>query len=161
MADEVRKLVESTSSNAKTISANLQGVVEKVKNALEVSTASGDTFQGISREVRDVSLTFQEFTTSLAELAGAGGEILTAIVSLNEVQEDVRRGSGEMEANVDEMFTAIHANRQISTNVLAGVGEVAGVDDDIANGATNVAELGAENRKALAQINGQVNEFNA
>jgi methyl-accepting chemotaxis protein len=161
VADEVRKLAESTSSNAKTISANLQGVVEKVQSALEVSTASGDTFRGISNEVRDVSLTFKELTTSLAELSGAGGEILRAIVSLTEVQEDVRTGSGEMEGNVAEMFTAIQANRQISANVLTGVGEVANGVDEIANSATNVAALGEENREALSQINGQVNSFSA
>ena len=73
VAEEIRKLAESTSENSSRIAASLQTVAGGIREAHTASNASQKVFDRIDTEVADFATALDEISTSMEQLRAASG----------------------------------------------------------------------------------------
>ncbi len=92
VADEIRKLAENSSKNAKNIGQKLKEVVSIINEVSAGGNRSQKSFEGIKREIERAMDSFSEIADATGELTVGGKQILEAIESLNEASQGLREG---------------------------------------------------------------------
>jgi len=96
VADEIRKLAESSREQSKTVSSSLK----KIKDAMDRITGSTDTvlaqFEDIDSRIQAVAEREKGILNAMDEQGAGSKEILVAIGQLNEITSQVKAGSAEM-----------------------------------------------------------------
>ena len=159
VADEIRKLAESTANNATQISGTLTELIDKINKALEYSSASGKAFVSINEEVKEVVNAFSEITASTDELALASKEMLTSVVSLRQISEEIRQGSGEMKLGAENINNSILSIKDISEETLGGINEITSGAQDINAAVDEISRVSIQNSKDISTMKEGVNNF--
>ncbi len=109
VADEIRKLAESASSNAKIIAGSLKDVNVKMGNVLSAGEAGENAFLEVADKVMDFVNAFTEITRSTAEVSGGSQEIIGSVTSLMQISSEITGGSGEMATSAREINSSIES----------------------------------------------------
>lgn len=159
VADEIRRLAESVSENAHTISAGLNETVEQIETAMAVSKSTGESFEQISADVNEVTDGFAEIVQSTAELSQGTGEVLSAMQSLTEITAQIRDASTEMATGTAEITGSMEKVKSVSRGVREAIASMAAGSQAIGESATNVSRAGEENQKHIEGIAEQLEAF--
>jgi methyl-accepting chemotaxis protein len=138
VADEIRKLAESTASNAKVISTSLKDAVDKMGSVLEAGNESEGAFKNVADEVNAFVNAFSEISQSTNEVSEGNSEILKAVDSLMQISEEISEGSSEIKISSEEINNSVNIIQESSestvteiSNVKTRVDEIHGVQDAI------------------------------
>ncbi len=128
VADEIRKLAEASASNSKTIVKNLKEVISNIKEANSSSTKTSESFHLVQNEIGNVSNSFDEIVNSLKELKEGGGQILDAMLELNNytatVTENagtITRQTGSVSSSMDAVSESADRVSQATTRIQEGL----------------------------------------
>jgi len=138
VADEIRKLAESTSSNAKIISNSLKEAVGKMGMVLNSGEESEKAFKAVAQEVTQFINALIEITQSTNEVSEGNREILSAIDSLMQISQEISNGSSEIKLSSEDINNAVNTIKQASetvvekvSNVKTGLGDITSAQEDI------------------------------
>lgn len=159
VAEEIRKLSESTRENAKAINDVLSGIGSQVKEASQVSKETNQAFGEINGEVISVSQALAEINSSTQELSLGGVQILEAMQLLQDISLRVREGSEEMSQGAKGMGSAIGTVQDISGEVHSLVQEISNGSKVISERTNTVAQLTSEMANNAASLNEEINRF--
>ncbi len=147
VADEIRKLAESTSGNAKDIKTEIKTIIDRIKEAVAQGDKSSKNFAEISMEVNGVYNAFTEILASTKELSEGGTEILKSIDILNTISGRVKTSSGNISSNISGVNTSIMQVNRISMEVSeaireigTGAGEIEKIIEDVSISASALSE---------------------
>lgn len=124
VADEIRKLAENSSLNAKSIGTNLKGIVGSINQAAETTESAYTAFSDTNRGIVEVSKFFEEISSATVQLSAGGHEVIKAMSMLNEVNDSVNIASGNMRLSADELNENIRGIEQITSQVTSGINEI-------------------------------------
>ena len=152
VADEIRKLAESTSSNAKIISNTLKEAVGKMGSVLDAGEESEKAFKNVADEVTNFVNVFTEITNSTSEVSEGNKEILNAIDSLMQISQEISDGSSEIKLSSQDINNSVNMIKEASGNVVkeifnvkTGLGAIKGAQNDI----IETADWNSENRRKI------------
>lgn len=159
VADEIRKLAESTATNATQVSGTLQGLMDRVEKALSSSSESGKAFVKIESQVNEVTESFQEIQSSMAELSLGSNEILNASGSLQRVSYEIESGSKEMEAGIKELNDSLINIKEFGYETKTAMGEIEDRVKTISSVTEDVSALSNESNQKLQNLLTDLNQF--
>ncbi|MFP4363974.1 MAG: methyl-accepting chemotaxis protein [Spirochaetia bacterium] len=159
VADEIRKLAESTGTNAKNISTSLKSIIEKINDARKSSLNTGNSFEEINTEVMDFVHAFSEISSSTEELTSGSKEMLTATNSLMEISENIRSGSKEMQTGAEDITNALLHVKEISKKNLEKMDEIDTGTHEINRAVTEISDYSIRNNDSLMKLLRQVDSF--
>ncbi len=107
VAGEIRKLSESTTTNAKLISGTLAKIVDAVSDLTKQGARNLSDYNDIHEEVRQLSGALQEINHATRELDIGSREIVGATKTLVDITETIRSGSGEIALSSVELRDSI------------------------------------------------------
>ncbi|MDC7220564.1 MAG: methyl-accepting chemotaxis protein [Spirochaetales bacterium] len=143
VADEIRKLAESTQSNASAIGKDLSEIVEQIGRTAEYGQQSREAFGKIENEVAVFVDAFKEISASTNELSLGSSEIqqssqhlmdLTTMIRddavnvqdeshrINQALDEVKRFGDEDSGNLKNMAELVDSSKNMNNNI-AMVGE--------------------------------------
>jgi len=131
VAEEIRKLAESTSSNASLISQTLKAVITNVGKVKDAGQEVLVSYEKINSETTDMVQAFEEINRATMELNVGSHEIVTATQSLNEITTQIRSGSQEISASSREIRDSIEKIVDASGESTKEVGRISTVTQDI------------------------------
>ncbi len=141
VADEIRKLAESTATNAKKISSVIDEITDNIESALNSGEITRNAFEAIIKEIKETEAAYRDISASAKELAGGGSEILQAMTNLSDVSENIRKGTVEMKKDSKQVMEAMNSVEQISGVVTNGMNEVARGIEDISNTVEDINQM--------------------
>ena len=147
VSDEIRKLAESTADNSRTISKNLQEIVDGVENVESSSKKSLEYFDEINTETSNFVDALEEIINTTRELDIGSNEIVTAISSLVNISEELKNGSGEMKLSAEEINNAILDIRDSGIKTKNSISRIADVTGNINNIFRNLTEVSIDSNK--------------
>jgi methyl-accepting chemotaxis protein len=159
VAEEIRKLAESTSSNAKDISALLGKVFVKIETLSSHSSESGRAFEQADKEVPEVVHAFQEITGNARELATASAEMLNSSALLTQATEEIRAQSANMQNEAGTIKQDLATIREIATDFLEGVKEIQNDSKDIRFAMDEMAEITSSNKDLAEELRNELEAF--
>lgn len=159
VAGEIRKLAESSGSQAKTVSAALT----KIKQAMASISAATDAllvkFGDMDRSIKGIADREASIGRAMAEQAAASREILESIATLNRISQEIRAGSLEMLADSEDITREGESLTRVTSAVHGGVDDISREIGSIAQAVRAVEELSGENKKSIGALASELRKF--
>ena len=159
VADEIRKLAESTATNAKGINESLGGMITRIAEVKEASASSIDGMEKMTGDVIGFSRSFAEISSSMAEMSIGSREVLNASEALALLTENLNRAIEEMKTESSSVNAGMQEMVNLSVQVSDGVGEIKRASTEINQAASSLSRDGDENRSLMARIKNLADRF--
>jgi methyl-accepting chemotaxis protein len=140
VADEIRRLAETSSAESLTIGTDLARVREAIADLVEASGESESSFVALSARVEDFDDLVSEVRLAMHEQREGTTQILEALRGMNEITSQVKGASGEMSSGNATILAEMERLRGLSSEIGERMDRVA----EGANGLTEGARLMAE-----------------
>ncbi len=113
VADEIRRLSETTNKNAKEIGDVVGTIVEKIDRSAELSKGAGEGLENIEKFARQSESTIRQLNMMIEEQNTSIKEILSAIESIVSVTEEVKIAMQEQQTGVDEFSLTMNSLKDL------------------------------------------------
>lgn len=147
VADEIRKLSETSTSQSKTIGAELSKIQNTIKEVVAVSSETSTAFSAVSQSITDTNEIIQQIKGAMEEQHVGSKQIIEALQSMNNSTSEVKMASEEMTVGNKDILEEIQ-KLQSATDVIKGS------VSEMHEGAKRINENGA----ALSEISGKVTD---
>jgi methyl-accepting chemotaxis protein len=141
VADEIRKLAESTSENAQSISDDINMAVERVEIAQRLSNQGGIAFGDLAEEVEKFTQAFLQITDSISEVSANFTHVLAGVHQIRDTSTHVKDDSQVVQSNshlIQGQMKELQAISQLARN---GIGEIQIGIREINAAVRDIAEL--------------------
>ena len=159
VTDEIRKLAESSSEQAKTVS----GVLKRIKNALDsIGGASEAVLSGfaiIDKAVKTVTEHENDIRSTMETQSSGSKEILLNMQSSQGITEKVRRSSGEMLEGSREVIGEGKHLEELTTALTNGMKEVSQSLGTLNTTVSRADEIGRENKENINVLLDEISRF--
>ncbi len=159
VADEIRKLSENSNEQAKSISKVLADIKGSIDEAVAYSREADASFDGMLAQVRTVSDQEREIKNAMMEQSIGGGQVLEAIVGINQITSQIHGGSAEILVGSRTILDEMNRLTTITQAINQSVNEMAGGAKEISDSIAHVTELSVRNRQSVQTLEGQVARF--
>lgn len=147
VADEIRKLSETSSAQSNTISAELTKIQETIKNVVSVSEATNMAFSSVEASISSTSQIINQIKGAMDEQQIGSQQIIEALKAMNDSTTEVKVASSEMTAGNKQILSEIQKLQNATDMIRQSV-------EEMQAGATRINETG----DALSSISVQVTE---
>ena len=159
VAEEIRKLSESTAENAASIGATIAENVEAMRLAGETTSRTsetiGATIDGVDRLLADLAAV----ADALGSLAGRGDEMTAAIGTLTDTVGNLEGASGRLGEGASVIARTVSDVRRLSAENRNAADEIALGIREIDESAAKLSELSRENADTASSIKAAVGRF--
>ncbi len=131
VAGEIRKLAESTASNAKKISSSLNIILDKIKIALYASEETSKTITTIIDFETEISSSMNEMLLGTKETAAGANKIMNIFTDLTKFTLDVRRtserinlGVKNIEQETDKIYKIVKSDKNNFSEIIKNFEEM-------------------------------------
>jgi len=159
VADEIRKLSETSSSQSQTIGEQLKHITDNITKMVEISQSATEAFESVTSGINDTNSLVQQIKSAMYEQGEGSKQISISLSAMNDSSLAVKTASEEME-NGNKAILEEVSNLQEATYVMKNGME------EMSIGATRINQSGAElsdlsyNMKAsIDKIGEQVDRF--
>ncbi len=159
VADEIRKLAETTVENSKDISDSLKTIVEKIQKTQDTSKTTGRAIREIIAGISDVSAGMNETLAGMRELSVGSAGITESLAGLVRISGEVRTNSGGMAEMTSRVGDAMEHIARLAEENRIGMGEAAIGAEGIAESVVLLANLGAENAENMNRLETEIGRF--
>lgn len=159
VAEEIRKLAESTSENAARIDQNLRDITEKIREALQSSEISAQSFEEIQREVGDFSNALEEIHHSMQELSTGSNEVLSSVSSITETTEKTNQDAQDMTSSIADTRQAMENITNVSSELSGAVDEIQRGSREILDSMVSGNETATESRRRMQEVQQLLDTF--
>lgn len=161
VADEIRKLSETSGQQSKTIGEQLTSIQNSIEEVVAASSQSSEAFSVVASRIQETDEVVRNIKQVLEEQTRGSAQISDALHAMNDSTAEVRIASREMSEGNKQILSEIQ-NLQNTTGVMqSGM-------DEMASGARKINETGAalsaiasEMKSSIADIGSQVDLFKA
>ena len=145
VADEIRRLAETTGDNSRIISDNLRAVIEDISGADASSGEAVAAFGRIGSEVNGVVGSLNEIASSIEELVAGGSQVSG---SMNELQNYTAQVKENADA-ISESVLTVRSSVAVASDV---AGRVRSAAEDIRDGIETMRSSLSRNRDVAQTI---------
>ena len=96
VADEIRKLSETSSSQSKNIGEQLQSIQDSIQNVVTASNESNQTFTTVVQEIKTTNQLMQEIKNAMMEQQTGSSQISDSLILMKESANNVKSESVKM-----------------------------------------------------------------
>ncbi|MBQ7619839.1 MAG: methyl-accepting chemotaxis protein [Treponema sp.] len=147
VADEIRKLSETSTGQSKTIGEQLAKIKESISNVVTASDESAQALTVVADKIRDTDQLVMQIRTAMEEQTEGSRQISEALKSMNDGSIEVRNASEEMTEGNKLILEEV---RRLQDATLAMKGSM----EEMSQGAEKINETGA----ALNDVTGSLKE---
>ena len=159
VADEIRKLSETSTEQSKTIGSQLSVIEESIKTVAEVSDESNIAYKGIIQGIQNTDELVQQVELAMREQMEGSRQILEAIKLMNESGSMVKEQSDTMRNETEKANQAMQDLNQISSLVQNSMDEMATGASQINESAQTVSSLADETRNNIQEMEKAIGKF--
>jgi len=159
VADEIRKLAESSSEQSKTIG----NVLRTIKDSIDIITKSTENvlnkFEAIDSSVKTVALQEDIIRNAMEEQGEGSRQILDGISNVNDITRKVKNGSHEMLEGAKEVIKESKNLENLTQEITSGMNGMASGADQINSAVAEVNEITIKNREGIENLLNEVSRF--
>ncbi len=152
VADEIRKLSETSTVQSKTIGTQLNNIKESIQEVVAASSQSSKAFDSVSRKIQDTDQLVMQIKAAMEEQNTGSRQISDALHSMNDSTIEVRSASAEMSAGnqaiLDEIKLLQNATEAMKNSM-----------DEMSAGARKINDTGAALSDIADQVKGSIEKI--
>jgi methyl-accepting chemotaxis protein len=159
VADEIRRLSETASSQSRSIRDELKLVEDAIAAVVAASKDSEAAFALVASRVVDTNHLVQEVRGAMQEQGEGSGQVLEALRQMNDATVEVRSGSAEMRSGNVSILGEMEKLRATAVEIVGLMEASATGVADIERNAARGAEVAAGGQAAIARMDEAIGRF--
>jgi methyl-accepting chemotaxis protein len=159
VADEIRRLAETSAEQSKTIGATMRAIEDGIRGIVESSAAAEGAFEELNQEVSATDSLVAEVKSAMAEQRSGSTQVLEAIRDMNEANSQVKTSSAEMSAGNRAVEAEMKRLKEASREIEESASRIAEGAAGIRAGAAKVSAASDRNEESLARMDAAVGRF--
>ena len=159
VADEIRRLAETSADQSKTIGAKMRSIQESIQAVVEASAESENAFDDLETKVGSTDSLVAEVKQAMAEQKEGSAQILAAIRDMNDITAQVKTSSAEMRAGNKTVLQAMDRLKEASHAIGESAKEIADGSAGISAVAGKVAGIAGRNDETVARMEERIGRF--
>ncbi|MBP5753123.1 MAG: methyl-accepting chemotaxis protein, partial [Treponema sp.] len=159
VADEIRKLSETSSSQSKNIGTQLHGIQESIEAVVQASMQADHDFGLVSEKLQHTGILVQEIRGSMDEQASGSKQIGDALSVMNDSSDQVRYASDEMERGSQTIVNEVENLKQVSSSISKIVHSVGETVNRIKESDDSLLNITGDMNQSIDRIGSQIDEF--
>jgi methyl-accepting chemotaxis protein len=159
VADEIRRLAETSTEQSKTIGSDLTSIQAAIADVVVASRASGSAFDDVANRMGETERLVREMRGALGEQRDGGAQVLEALKSVNDITSEVRSGSSEMSTGNRTIVDEMGKLRTSSAEIKSSMEELRKAAESISKSAESVAGMAESTRSTILGMEGSIGRF--
>ncbi|MDC7124885.1 MAG: methyl-accepting chemotaxis protein [Spirochaetales bacterium] len=159
VAEEIRKLAETSSFQSTSMGDVLSKVIANIKNARDASIFTSSVYNDIQDKFKELINAFTEISTNLNEMNIGGKELLGAIGQLNEKSYILKQESAVLKNNNVKMVEVMDGLARISSSIDDSIKDIHVRVKDISSGMTDMNTLAERLDNSMNSADKELNRF--
>ena len=159
VADEIRKLSETSSSQSKTIREELLKIEASINEVVSASQASTDMFVEVSNSITQTQQLVLQIKGAMEEQQEGSKQIGDALKLMNDNTSEVRAASHEMAEGNKSILTEIDQLRTTTGVIRDSMDKISQSAGDIKETSNALSEIANSVEAAVGQIGDQIDQF--
>ncbi len=159
VADEIRKLSETSSAQSKTIREELLKIEGSINDVVTASQASTDMFVEVSNSITQTQQLVLQIKGAMEEQQEGSKQIGDALKLMNDNTSEVRAASHEMAEGNKSILTEIDQLRTTTGVIRDSMDKISQSAGDIKETSNALSEIANSVESAVGQIGDQIDQF--
>ncbi len=159
VADEIRKLSETSTEQSRTIGAQLSAIEKSISRVVDVSRESDAAYNTIISEIVETDSLVKQVEQAMNEQKEGSRQILEAIRLMNESGSSVRENSERMKEETRKTALAMNDLNGITELLRSSMDEMASGAGQINASAQTVSSLAEETSRNIGNMEQVIGEF--
>jgi methyl-accepting chemotaxis protein len=159
VADEIRKLAESSSTESQKIRSELQQIVQTINRIVSDSEASGSAFTEVSRRINETEKLVIEVNNAIHEQKTGAGQVMDSLRVMNDITAKVSGGSREMSQGSEAMLQEMGILQGNAGEIETRMEDMSDSIKSLNSGAQEVSNLAGNTRSSIQKISDIANGF--
>lgn len=152
VADEIRKLAEDTTHNAKEISKSLKEVINHIETSENSTLKTGEVFDILVGGVKELADSMMEIKNAMSELSVGSSQVTDALMKVINITEDVKNSSDDIKKKISNMSSSMNTIGVISIKVKNGIEEIMNNIGELSSSIKNVTVAGDKNNESIEKL---------
>lgn len=159
VADEIRKLSETSTAQSKTIGAELLKIQATIKEVVAVSVESNKAFTEVSSSIAETSEIISQITSAMEEQQTGSKQIIDALQYMNDSTTEVRVASKEMSEGNEQILKEIRKLQDATDIIQRGIEEMHVGAEEINKTGVALSEISGKVTDSIEQITEEIGLF--
>ena len=159
VADEIRKLAETSAEQSNKIGEELSKIQNGIQHVVEASSESEKSFQNVSSRINTTSELITQIRGAMEEQQAGSQQILEALQAMNESTSKVRDAGNEMTRSGETIKGDVTELRDSMSNINTAVSDINEGTHYVNESTENLRSTSAKLRAAIQKISDDVGLF--
>ena len=161
VADEIRKLAETTSNQSKQINTELKGISASIQEVVGLSKDSQNSFESIVTQLNSTDTIMRQIDNAMTEQSQASNQILEALNDMKNQSSTVNEKSGELKLGIENVQNDMAQVAQISQTILGSMDEMTAGSQEISASTQSVSGLASQTKENIDVMSSLLSQFKA
>lgn len=159
VAEEIRKLADSTDTNAKQVKSMIGAITERIDEVLAQSESSKHAFSEVDTEVVSTSKALQEVSMTMKELSIGSQEVMKSVLELTEIARMLESDTSRIKDRAVIVSDGMHTLENNSAAVMDGITEMESGTKEINSAMAHLNELQLQSDESMKKLQEEVSLF--
>ena len=159
VADEIRKLSETSSTQSKTISEELKKITASINDVVNASKASSQSFVSVNDSISETQQLVLQIKSAMEEQQEGSKQIGDALKLMNDNTSEVRSASHEMAEGNKAILKEVDQLRDTTGVIHNSMDKISSSAGNIRDSGNSLAEIANSVESAVGQIGSQIDLF--
>lgn len=159
VADEIRRLSETSAEQSRTIGAELTRIRATIEEVVAASHDSEQAFAQVTAGIEETDGLVKQIAHAMAEQDVGSKQILEALHDMNQVTEAVRTKAAQMNDAAEKAKTSMEDLAQTSGTILGSMDEMGAGAEQINKAAQSVSNLAESTNSNIRAMEAEIGRF--
>ena len=161
VADEIRKLAETSAAQSKNIYSELKEISGSIDDVVGLSQEAQNSFDAIVNQLNVTDSIMSQIDNAMTEQSAASTQILDALSDMKGQSASVNEKSVNLRKGIEDVQNNMTVVSQVSDLILGSMDEMAAGSQQISTSSQSVSELAKNTRDNIQMMDSLLRQFTA
>ena len=161
VADEIRKLAETSAMQSRNINNELKNIGLSINDVVGLSNEARNAFATIVNQLNTTDQIMGQIDNAMTEQSAASSQILEALADMKGQTASVNEKSVGLRKGIEDVRNNMSVVSQVSDVILGSMDEMAAGSQQISSASQNVSELAQSTRENITVMDSLLKQFTA
>jgi methyl-accepting chemotaxis protein len=161
VADEIRKLAETSSVQSKNINTELKEISASIQDIVTLTGDARNSYSSIVSQLNSTDTIMEQIANAMAEQSLASTQILEALADMKGQSTSVNEKSKGLQRGIEHVQNNMNVVAQVSDVILGSMDEMTAGSQEISTSSQSVSNLAQQTRDNIEIMDSLLKQFKA